>query len=271
MRWVLAPAIVLPAGRIVGLFVGLFVGLVVGLIAGPVDAHVQASVSDNNRYLKLTPLGDRVRLAYTVFYGKIPGFQLRRTIDANHDGTIDDRESQVFGDGIARELAAALEVTVDSVRQPVAWTQVVVGMGTPETVAGAFSIDLVASLCLAAPRGRHIVQLRDRFALTRPGETEIRFEDSPGVTIDHARVGEDSAPGIDYKIVGPTPGLGAPGPSGGIELGFRAGDNAMVASDATCADAAPHRGLPIGITIGAAAAVALALASAVTIVRRRRR
>src|SRR5262249_38121065 len=163
-------------------------------LAHPAAAHVAPSVGDNNRYLKLTPLGDRVRLAYTIFYGEVPGAELRKTIDANHDGAIDDAESEAFGGRVAGELAAALDITVDGARQPIAWSQVVVGMGTPATAAGAFSIDLVASICLGAPRGKHAIELRDRFALSRPGETEIRFEDSPGVTVDRARVGDDTEP-----------------------------------------------------------------------------
>jgi hypothetical protein len=257
MRLATAPALVLAGALAIG--------------AGGAAAHVSSSVGDNNRYLKLTPLGDRVRLAYTVFYGKIPGFELRRSIDANHDGTINDAESQAFGAVVSRELAAALEVTVDGAPRPVAWSEVVVGMGTPDTIGGAFSLDLVASLCLGAPRGKHVLELRDRYALARPGETEIRFEDSPGVTVDRARVGDDPYPGIDYKIVGPTPVLGAAGPAGGIELAFTAGDKAVVGGDAACEDAAPRRGLPVVVTAGAAAAVGLLLAAAVTIVRRRRR
>jgi len=106
--------------------------LVAALAVRPAAAHVAPSVGDNNRYLKLTPLGDRVRLAYTVFYGEVPGAELRKAIDANHDGAIDGAESQVFGARIADQLAAALELTVDGARRPVTWSQVVVGMGTPK-------------------------------------------------------------------------------------------------------------------------------------------
>jgi len=236
----------------------------------PAAAHVAPSVGDNNRYLKLTPLGDRVRLAYTIFYGEIPGGELRRTIDANHDGAIDDAESQAFGSRVARELAAALDVTVDGARQPIAWTQVVVGMGTAQTAGGTFSIDLVAAICVAPPRGAHAIELRDRFSLSRPGETEIRFEDSPGVTVDRSRVGDDTEPGFDYKIIGPTPVLADPGPAGGIALAFTAGPRAAVAADLVCARPASP-GAPIGVIVGAAAALAAVVAGAVTIAMRLRK
>jgi len=253
MRRVIAPAI----------------ALVIGL-GGRAAAHVAPSASDNNRYLKLTPLGDRVRLAYTVFYGDVPGAELRRAIDTNHDGAIDDAESQAFAGRIAREVAAALDVTVDGAPQPVVWSEVIAGMGTPRTAAGNFSIDLVAPLCLAAPRGAHAIELRDRFELLRPGETEIRFEDSPGVTVDAARVGDDTFPGIDYKIIGPTPALAGSGSDRGIELRFTAGQASVVASDAACRAAPPRRELPAGAIAGAAA-VALILGGAAVIRARRAR
>src|SRR6185436_9352806 len=103
-------------------------------------AHVAPSVDDNNRYLKLTPMGDRVRLAYTVFFGEIPGAEARRSIDANRDGTISEAEAQAFGTKVAADVAGALDVTVDGAQQRVVWADVVVGMGTQRTAAGAFAV-----------------------------------------------------------------------------------------------------------------------------------
>jgi hypothetical protein len=241
--------------------------LATALAAARAGAHVTPSVDNNNRYLKLTPLGDRVRLAYTVFYGEVPGAGMRRTIDTNRDGAIDDAESQAFGDRLATEIAAALEITVDGAHQPVAWSQVIVGMGTPQTAAGTFSIDLVAWLCLASPRGKHAVRLRDRLALARPGETEVKVEDSPGVTVDRARIGAADDPSYDYKLVGPA----GPLADDGLELQFTAGASSVVTSDAACRDAAARRAVPRGVIAGAAGVTAVVLAGAVSLVRRRRR
>lgn len=251
----------------VGFASGFASVLAFALAATLASAHVAPSVDNNNRYLKLTPLGDRVRLAYTVFYGEVPGAGMRRTIDANHDGTIDDAESQAFGGKLATELAAALDITVDGARQPVTWSQVVVGMGTPQTAAGTFSIDLVTWICLAPPRGKHAVQLRDRFRLARPGETEVKVEDSPGVTIQRARIGAADDPSYDYKLVGPGGAL----EDDGLDLQFTAGDKSVVTSDAICQGAAPRRALPPGLIVGTAAVIAFLLAGAVTLVLRRRR
>jgi hypothetical protein len=234
--------------------------------AAPAAAHVAPSTDGNNRYLKLTPLGDRVRLAYTVFYGEVPGAEMRKAIDADRNGTIDDAESQAFGTQLAAEIARALEVTVDGARQSVAWSEVVVGMGTLRVVAGTFSVDLVAWLCLAVPRATHTVLLRDRFRIARPGETEVKVEDSPGVTIDHARIGIDDDLGYDYKIIGP----GGPLEDDGLDLQFTAGDKAVMTSDAICRREVPRSALRPGAIVGATAVAVFVLAGLVTLVRRRR-
>jgi len=255
----------MPAMRLV-FALAVTVAVIAAGTATRAGAHVAPSVDGNNRYLKLTPLGDRVRLAYTVFYGEVPGAILRKTIDTDHDGTIDDAESQAFGAALAAEIAAALEVTVDGARQPVAWSQVVVGMGTPEVAAGTFSVDLVAWLCLAAPRGPHQVRLHDRFRLAQGGETEVKVEDSPGVTIDHARMGADDDLGYDYKIIGP----GGPLEDDGLDLQFTAGATSVVTADAVCRGAAP-RGMRSPAVLAGTTTAAAVLAGIVTLVMRRRR
>jgi hypothetical protein len=235
------------------------------LAAAPAAAHVAPAIDNNNRYLKLTPMGDRVRIAYTVFYGEVPGTGMRKAIDTDHDGMVGAAESQAFGTALAAEIARALEVTVDGARQPVAWSQVSAGMGTPQVAAGAFSVDLVAWLCLAASRGTHQVLLRDHYRLARPGETEVKVEDSPGVTIDRARIGVDDDLGYEYKILGP----GGPLEEDGLDLQFTAGEAAVVTADAICQGSAPHRTLSTGAIVGAAAVGLAGLAGLVALVRRR--
>jgi len=205
-------------------------------------AHVAPAVGDNNRYMKLTAQGDRIRLAYTVFYGEAPAAALRQAIDTNHDGAIDDAESQVFARQIAADVAAALVITIDGAPRPVAWSQVVVGLATPKVAAGAFSIDLVASLCLTVPRGAHAVVFRDHYPLARPGETQVKVEDSPGVTITTSRIGGAVDEAHDYTLVGPSGALDTEG----LELTFTTTDRAAVAADGACAGPAPP-GSPTGL------------------------
>lgn len=231
----------------------------------PAAGHVAPATGDNNRYLKLTPLGDRVRLAYTVFYGEVPGAELRRTLDTSGDGAIDDAESRVLGERLARDIAGALVVTIDGAPRPVTWAQVVIGLGTPRVAAGAFSVDLVAWLCLTTPRGPHAVRLRDHYPIERPGETEVLVEDSPGVTIQATRIGGAVDEVHDYKLVGPSGALD----TDGLELQFTAGDKAVVAPDAVCRG--PERPIPMAVIIGAGAVVAFVLVGAVALISRLRR
>src|SRR5580765_7320368 len=96
--------------------------LAITLAARYAVAHVAPSMDDNNRYLKLTPLGDRVRLAYTVYLGEVPGAAARREFDADRDGAISDPEAQAFGARLAEQVRPALAITVDGAAAPLAWT-----------------------------------------------------------------------------------------------------------------------------------------------------
>jgi len=237
------------------------------VVAAQASAHVAPSVDENNRYLKLTPLGDRVRLAYTVFFGEVPGAQLRPSIDADHDGLISESEAQTFGTKLAAEVAAALDVSVDAGKHDIVWAEVSVGMGSPTVRGGSFSIDLITYLCLPAARGRHAVLMRDRFQLPRPGETEVLVEDSPGVAVDHARIGPIEDPGHDYRFVG----AGGPLADAGLDLVFTASDRAPL-GDASCNTSGPQaqRGVPTSLVVGAAAVLGFVLAAIVAFVRRGR-
>ena len=240
--------------------------LAITLAATVAAAHVAPSVDDNNRYLKVTPLKGSFRLAYTVFFGEIPGAQERRGIDANRDGQISQAEANSFGQRLADQVAANVELEIDGTRTPLSWQTIDVGMGTPEVAAGAFSVDLVAYPCLAKVRGRHRLVLRDHLRLTNPGETEVKVEDSPGVTIDHARIGAADDPSYDYKFVG---ALG-PISDDGLDLQYNAGPKAPVTADGTCKAASSGGGSALPWLAGAGALVVVAGLLAFVLVRRRR-
>jgi hypothetical protein len=204
--------------------------LAIAALGGPATGHVMPSVDDNNRFLKLTPLGDRVRLAYTVLFGDNPGRGMRPALDTNHDGLVGEDEAQAFGAKLAAEVDSALDIEIDGKPYTLSWAEVVVGMGMPQTTGGTFAVDLIGYLCLPAPRGAHHIRFRDRFALTRAGETEVAVEDSPGVTISRARIGRADDPSHDYRLAGSAPALA----EDGLELAFDAGDRAVIAKDGLC-------------------------------------
>ena len=228
-------------------------------------AHVAPAVDDNNRYVKLTPLGDRVRIAYTVFFGEVPGATERKAIDTNGDGQISQAEGHAFGVVLARKVAAALKVELDGAVRPIRWATIDVGMGTPQVAAGAFSVDLVAYACFARPLGRHRIVSTIRLAISRPGETEARVEDSPGIEIEHARVGALDDPMHDFRFAGPGPLA-----EDGFDVELLAGDRAVVVPDADCpAVAVSHA--PFVLPFALAGAVGLAVASWILVRRRRKR
>ena len=237
----------------------LAVLVLITVAVAPAAAHVTPSVDDNNRYAKLTLLGDRVRVAYTVFFGDNPGRLERAAIDTNHDGTISEDEAHAFGARISGQVAEAIDLDIDGKAFRLAWAEVDVGMGAPEVAAGAFSIDLVAYPCLPVARGPHELRLRDRFRVSRPGSTEVKVEDSPGVSIQRARVGAADDPSYDYTFVGP----GGPLEDDGLDVAFTVGDKAPIPDDARCtgapADGAGNHGLVVGVALGGGAVAAAAI------------
>jgi hypothetical protein len=241
--------------------------LAVTLSGATAVAHVAPSVDDNNRYIKLTPAADRVRVAYTVFFGEVPGAQTRPSIDTNRDGQISEAEGQAFGVKLAAEVGASLELTVDGKTQPVTWSTVAVGMGSPQVAAGSFSIDMIAWACLPSVRGKHTLLLRDRFRVPRPGETEVKVEDGPGITIQHTHVGTAADPGHDYRFAGP----GGPLTDDGLDLAFAASDTAPLTSDGTCSGAhAGKRGVSRPLVMIVVLALMGIIGGAVVIVKKRR-
>ncbi len=229
------------------------------------DAHVAPSVDDNNRYLKVTPAADRIRVAYTVFFGENPGRQMRPGLDTNRDGVLSEDEGARFGTKVAREVADGIELTLDGKTLPIHWATVAVGLGTPDLAAGSFSVDMIAYVCL--PRGtRHTVLLRDRFRVPKPGETEVKVEDALGITIHHARVGPFDNAEHDYKLVGP----GGPLMDDGLDLAFTVTDKAPRGDQACTTHAPAKSGSSGALWIALAVAGVLGLVAIAWVWRARR-
>jgi hypothetical protein len=230
----------------------------------PTSAHVAPALEDNHRYLKLTPLGDRVRLAYLVLYGERPGRALRAALDADGDGSIADREAAPHGARLGADVARGLAVTVDGAPRAIAWEEVRVGLGDPRARGGAVAVDLIATICLApGPPASHALTLRDRFALPGLGETEVRVDEGVGVRIDDARVGAAALASGLLRLVGPTELLAGPG----LALAFTTTPRAPRPADGRCE--ARRRGQARWAAPAALAGLA-AVAGIAGIVRRRR-
>lgn len=240
-------------------------------VPAPAAAHVQVSDRENNRYIKLTPTADRVRIAYTVYMGQEPGAQARRRLDRNRDGLIDDAEAEPFGQELAAAIAAGLRITVDGAPVSFAWDQVSVGLGTPETAAGAFSVDLIAWVCAPGGPGRHRLTMLDAYRVPVHGETELRAEESPGVRITRSAISDDPRENaVELKWRGGA----APTAHEPYELEYEVSPDAMPTSSEPCTNAGraakdpPRRTRHRWLITGALAAVLIGLA---IFIRRRRR
>jgi hypothetical protein len=217
--------------------------------------HMAPSEQENNRYLKLSPALDGIRLVYTVYMGQEPGAVARRAMDLNGDGLLDDGEANRYGAQVAAAVLEALTVTVDDRPYPLEWAEVHVGLGTPEVAAGAFAVDLVAWLC-TGPGERHSVVLSDRFEVPRPGETELRVEPAPGIDIERSTLGADGRHSqLELKW------LGGPGPLAdlGYHLTYRVEPGSAGSSGGACSEP------PAGDIDGRKKKIAAALAAAIAL------
>jgi hypothetical protein len=249
--------------------------LAVGLAASavrPVAAHVGASPNANNRYLKLTPLGDRIRLAYTIYFGEVPGAALRRQLDADRSGVIEAGEADRFGRQIAAEVRQTMTLSLDGAPVAFEWTELDVGLGTPEATAGSFALDLVTTVCLPS-RGLHELVVQDDYPLSLPGETELKVETGLGVRIERIAVGGTPTVGDDVRLNGPTTALSNEGWAVKLDIGAAApaGGGTCGAGTAVASRAAAGGGRGQWIWILAGAAAAAVAGVVLVIVKRRRR
>jgi hypothetical protein len=185
----------------------------------PVAAHAPPSEATVDRYLKVTPMGDRIRLAYTIVFGQEPGRRVRPRLDRDRDRTVTDAEARPLGEDLARQVATALSLAVDDRTTPVTWARVEVGLGTPAVDAGALSVDLIAYLCVGP--GRHRLRLRDDLSLPDLGSTELTLESAAGVEVVARSLG--GAP-LTEDV---TTWTGRGGPlATGLDLTYQAGSDA---------------------------------------------
>lgn len=241
------------------------------LAGGPATAraHPQASPDRNNRYLKLTPMADRLRIAYTVYLGEAPGAHARRRLDRDRDGTISDGEAAVIGREIAAMVGPAVELAVDDRPAPIDWSAPAVGLGTPATAGGALAIDLVGWVC-TGDGARHRLALRDRVRLDAPGELEVRLEDGPGIAFPAAERRLAGEPMRELTVTwrGDEERLAR-----GLEVAYTVDDaHALRLTDRRCAGAAgAARGSRRPLLYAGAALAGLALGVTALVLSRRRR
>ncbi len=222
-----------------------------------VSAHPAPSADANNRYVKITPMLDRVRLAYTIYIGEEPGNVVRAALDRDGDWALSEAETATWTQTLAETVRGALALRLDGEDVPVTWSQVVPGLGSARVDGGAFAVDLVAWACTPGAGRRHELDLVDRHALVPPGETEVRIEESPDIRLDVARVGE--TPFVDRMVQFQRESAPL---SRGLHLVWQAGPRAEAMPDDRCPrPPAPGtaRGWLVPVVVGGVGLAVLAL------------
>ncbi len=152
--------------------------------ASPAAAHPLGNFSIN-QYAGLTLRPDRVDVSAVVDAAEIPTLQERPSVDANHDGMVDDAERAAHARAACRELAGAFEARVG--RDRLTWT---VGAPAFAYVAGSTGLQTSRLTCsLTAPArlgSATAVAVTNRFRADRVGWREmtavgdgVRLVDSP--------------------------------------------------------------------------------------------
>jgi hypothetical protein len=229
-----------------------------GLGPAPAQGHPITARAENNRYVKLTVMGDSLRVAYSVLYGELPSFYARRAMDHDQDGRVSPEEARAAAAALATEVATKSVLTVDGRRVPLRFPGHDATVPDPRVGPIPFSIDCWELLPLA-PGPRHQVSFQAGGELFRLGETEVKFEEAPGSRLLAWCTGHGPCAGrtTEPRFVWMGP------PASSME------DRTVSATFAVVAAPGAGRGV-LWLALGGAAALAAA-GTAVVLVRRRRR
>lgn|GEM_PF-2853811 len=158
----------------------------VGSLASRVEAHPEFNPTHTNRYLKITVLGDELRLVYSVLYGQGPAAAALRAADLDANGRVDGDEAGKLGAALRNRVLAGLSLSVDGQPAKLELETPTIGFlgGTAETevAPNPFTVDLVARVRLPK-QPQHALVVDDRTELADLGENEVHIEDGPNAEL----------------------------------------------------------------------------------------
>lgn len=196
----MAPLACRPLGvtpRRMVLLLGVIVGVVLMLLAWPrpADAHPLGNFTVN-RYARIEPAADAVRIAYAIDMAEIPTFQEMSTIDRDRDGTVDDLERTAYLEFRVPELLRNLRLTVDGKPLPLRAESSALTFTDGQGGLQILRIDaaLVAELPSDARGGVQEAAFRDSNYDNRVGWREVVVRGTEG-----AAIRESSAPPEDVS------------------------------------------------------------------------
>lgn len=212
-------------------------------------------------------MADRVRIVYTIFFGREPSATLRRDMDRNRDGMLSDSEIAAYATSLQAEVLTSTAATLNGRDVKIRWKPADVGMSDATTSGGAFSADFVGSVCLAqkSPKAEHTLVFTDSLVLSKPGESELRLDPAPGIRIARSVIG-----GREIGVAGHK-WQGGPGPAAqGYQLGFFVDRDDSAGLDDSCKPPPPEGGRRTGFIAGGALLLLLAGAAGWRVSRRSR-
>lgn len=126
-----------------------------------------------NRYTRIEPGTDAIRLRYVIDMAEIPAFQELATIDTDRNGAVSEAEGAAYIERSLPQLVAGLHLTLDG--KPAALRLVERRLSFPEGQGGLKTLRLEADLLAALPAGTKQVaaEYRDTNFAERLGWQEV--------------------------------------------------------------------------------------------------
>ncbi len=162
-------------------------------------------------------MADRVRIVYTIFFGREPGSSMRREMDTDRDGLLSAAELSAFSTSLETDVLQATRASLDGDAVKIRWQPLDLGMARTTTGGGAFSADLIGTVCLnrGDAGAEQSLLFFDSLVIPRPGESELRLDPAPGIRITKSRIAEREIGLNGYKWQG-----GAGPAAKGYQLSF---------------------------------------------------
>jgi len=165
--------------------IGLFAVVVALAVPTTARAHPLGNFTVN-RYSRIEPAGDGVRIFYVLDMAEIPTFQEKARIDADRDGRVTDTERARYAEARANELLGNLHLTLEGA--PVAVRPLSQSVSFPPGQGGLETLRLealfVASISSGGDRAIQLTYRDDndperlgwREIVARPGASDARIE-----------------------------------------------------------------------------------------------
>ncbi len=163
---------------------------VVLLAAGFSSGH-PLGIFSVNRYARIEPGRDAIRLFYVMDVAEIPSIQEFTRVDVNGDGTADEAEKDRYAAGKAGELARSFQLTLDG--RQVDLRPIQHELSFPEGQGGLRTTRLTATFeySLVAGTQAHDLRFVDHNFDDRIGWKEIIIRPLPGVEVSQSSASQE--------------------------------------------------------------------------------